>query len=105
LYGYIYNYVKGGAAILRLEQTAFESERLNFGTNKIKRLHRLRLTGAGSVHLCIFSGDAVWAYSLKLERGFAETRIRGRGKDFYFSIAPGKNAYVDGLEVTYTVEE
>ncbi len=105
LYGYFYTFAKDAQTIRRSTSPSYLGERLNFGTEKAKRLKKVRIKGEGNVDFCVQCGDAVGSYMLSMKDGFAESRLAERGEDFYFLLYPSKYARVDGIEVTYVVEE
>ena len=102
--GRIYRFVKEGEDLLRGEEPRFVSERLRFGTDKKKRLKKLRLQGAGEILVRVRCDGAVRSYSSVFVGGEGVIRLTEKGKDFFIELYPKTGARVDGLEIEYNVE-
>lgn len=102
--GKIYRFAKEGEGLLRGENPRFVSERLRFGTDKKKRLKKLRLKGVGEVLARVRCDGAVRNYSAVFAGGESAIRLTEKGKDFFVELYPKEGARVDCLEIEYSVE-
>ena len=102
--GWIYRYVEDAESTLRGSNPYFTSERLDFGTEKQKRMKKLLLKGKGRVRVGVCCDGRLREYTLELDGGAGGIRLTEKGKDFIFTLYPSIGAVVEGIEISYCTE-
>ncbi len=83
----------------------FETKTLNLGTDKRKRLKRIRVEGEGSVNMRILYGDKIKLYPLTFSEGVAEVKLDELVREFSIRFTTYPRASVRDVEIEYVTME
>ncbi len=86
-----------------LDRFVFEGEETDLGTQKPKRLKKLRLEGEGYGALAVYCDGNVWAYSFTFDGSVAEISLGLRAKKLKIVFFPQRGMTLRKMTVEYAV--
>ncbi len=98
----VYRFKKNSEEGIYTVAPHLESEKMQLGTSKRKRLKAVRFYGEGEMRLTVKVDRQVHIYDLSFVEGIAQTRLFEKGKSFIFTLMPKAKSVIGRMEVDYT---